>query len=72
MSWLRHSASRRFVIRRRARWADRLQRLEKDGFALAATDALTGLWNRRYALSHLGQYENHVRLLAKLFFFRLC
>ncbi|MEM6441865.1 MAG: diguanylate cyclase, partial [Pseudomonadota bacterium] len=53
------------VQRRRARWADRLQRLEKDGFALAATDGLTGLWNRRYALSHLGRLVADAREAAE-------
>jgi two-component system cell cycle response regulator len=51
--------------RRRARWADRLRRLEKDGFALAATDGLTGLWNRRYALSHLGRLVAEAREAAE-------
>ncbi|MEM1313338.1 MAG: diguanylate cyclase [Pseudomonadota bacterium] len=46
---------------RRARWADRLRRIEHDGFALAATDALTGLWNRRYALSHLSRLAAEAR-----------
>ena len=37
----------------RKREADRLRRTVEDGMRLAATDALTGLFNRRYALAYL-------------------
>jgi two-component system cell cycle response regulator len=37
----------------RQRRAEALARAVRDGLQLAATDPLTGLWNRRYALAHL-------------------
>jgi two-component system cell cycle response regulator len=37
----------------RKRESDRLRRTVEDGLRLAATDALTGLFNRRYALAYL-------------------
>lgn len=37
----------------RRRRIDRMRRAIEDGLAMAATDPLTGLWNRRYALAHL-------------------
>jgi two-component system, cell cycle response regulator len=44
----------RFQLRRKAR-ADRLRRQISDGLRLAMTDPLTGLANRRYALTHLAR-----------------
>ncbi|MBM7069323.1 diguanylate cyclase [Actibacterium sp. 188UL27-1] len=42
----------------RKRQADQLRRSVKDGLRMAVTDGLTGLYNRRYALSHLDEiYE---------------
>ncbi|SNS48617.1 diguanylate cyclase [Tropicimonas sediminicola] len=39
----------------RKRQADRLRRKVRDGLQMAVTDPLTGLYNRRYALPHLGR-----------------
>lgn len=39
----------------RKRQADRLRTTVQDGLRLAVIDPLTGLYNRRYALPHLGQ-----------------
>lgn len=44
----------RAQLRRKAR-TDRLRRQLSDGLRLALTDPLTGLYNRRYALSHLAR-----------------
>ena len=40
---------------RKKRDADRLRETVRDGLKLAVTDPLTGLYNRRYAMPHLGQ-----------------
>ncbi|MCO8144227.1 diguanylate cyclase [Rhodovulum tesquicola] len=40
---------------RRKQQADRLRATVEDGLRLAVTDPLTGLFNRRYALPHLGR-----------------
>jgi two-component system cell cycle response regulator len=40
---------------RRKRYSDRLRDSVQDGLRLAVTDPLTGLYNRRYAMNHLGQ-----------------
>ncbi|RDC71149.1 diguanylate cyclase [Rhodovulum sp. 12E13] len=40
---------------RRARAADAMRRRLREGLQMAVTDPLTGLPNRRYALSHLGR-----------------
>ncbi|WP_370204724.1 diguanylate cyclase domain-containing protein [Pararhodobacter marinus] len=42
--------------------ADKLRRAVSDGLRLAVTDALTGLYNRRYALSYLDRLANRARL----------
>lgn len=47
----------------RQRRAESLGRAVRDGLQLAATDALTGLWNRRYALAHLDRIAS--RALAE-------
>ena len=39
----------------RKRRGDRLREMVENGLQLAVTDPLTGLYNRRYALSHLGK-----------------
>jgi two-component system cell cycle response regulator len=41
----------------RKRQADRLRRRVRDGLQLAVTDPLTGLYNRRYAMSHLARIQ---------------
>ena len=38
-----------------------LERAVRDGLQLAATDPLTGLWNRRYALAHLARIAGAAR-----------
>jgi two-component system, cell cycle response regulator len=40
-------------LHERQRRAELVRRAVQDGLQLAATDPLTGLWNRRYALAHL-------------------
>lgn len=48
---------------KRKQTADRLRSRMRDGLQLAVTDSLTGLFNRRYGLSHL---ENvHVRAVTR-------
>lgn len=42
----------------RKRESDRLRRRVRDGLKLAVTDPLTGLFNRRYALSHLARIQD--------------
>lgn len=46
---------------RRKRVADRLRTRLRDGMRAAVTDPLTGLYNRRYALPHLGRALEHAR-----------
>lgn len=41
--------------------ADRLRETVRDGLKLAMTDPLTGLFNRRYALPHLGRVAEKAR-----------
>jgi two-component system cell cycle response regulator len=41
--------------------ADRLRATERHGLEAALTDALTGLWNRRYALPHLARLITEAR-----------
>jgi len=43
----------------RKREGDALRRRVRDGLKLAVTDPLTGLYNRRYALSHLARIRDH-------------
>jgi two-component system cell cycle response regulator len=45
----------------RKREADRLRTSVEDGMRLAATDALTGLFNRRYALAYLDRVARECR-----------
>ncbi len=44
---------------RRAREAEAMRRRLRDGLQLAVTDPLTGLPNRRYALSHMARVARH-------------
>ncbi|MFD1911515.1 diguanylate cyclase [Halodurantibacterium flavum] len=52
---------------RRKREGDRLQSLVTDGLQLAIRDPLTGLFNRRYALSELGRIEAQARRSGRSF-----
>lgn len=45
----------------RKRQADRLRRQVRDGLQLAVTDPLTGLYNRRYAMSYLSRLHERAR-----------
>jgi two-component system, cell cycle response regulator len=45
----------------RKRQADRLRDSVRNGLRLAVTDPLTGLYNRRYALPHLGRIDARAR-----------
>ena len=56
----------RAQLRRKAR-ADRLRRQLTDGLKLAVTDPLTGLKNRRYALSHLARIAERAERTARPF-----
>ena len=47
--------------------ADKLRRAVSDGLRLAVTDALTGLYNRRYALSYLDRLALRARESGKRF-----
>ncbi|MEO1689048.1 MAG: diguanylate cyclase, partial [Pseudomonadota bacterium] len=58
-------AARLRIQLRRKRWSDRLRGLVRDGFVLAATDGLTGLWNRRYAETHLARLCGECRAAAE-------
>ena len=51
----RELALRLKTLLRRKRLGDRLRASVRDGLRLAATDPLTGLYNRRYALPHLSR-----------------
>lgn len=51
----------------RKRQADRLRRRVSDGLQAAVTDPLTGLHNRRYALSHLKRVRERALALGKSF-----
>ncbi len=48
----------RLQMRRKAQ-TERMRRQVSDGLRLAVTDPLTGLYNRRYALSHLSRIAAH-------------
>lgn len=48
-------AARLRTLLRRKRFSDRLRDAVRDGLMLAATDPLTGLFNRRYAETHLAR-----------------
>ena len=48
-------AARLRTLLRRKRYSDRLRDAVRDGLLLAATDPLTGLFNRRYAETHLAR-----------------
>ncbi len=56
----------RTQLRRKAD-ADRLRASVEDGLRLAVTDPLTGLYNRRYALSHLGRVAERAAASARPF-----
>lgn len=49
------------------READRLRKTVRDGLKLAMTDPLTGLFNRRYALPHLGRIAEKARSSGREF-----
>ncbi|SIN99191.1 diguanylate cyclase [Vannielia litorea] len=51
----RELAVRLTTLVARKRESDKLRRRVRDGLRLAVTDPLTGLYNRRYALSHLAR-----------------
>lgn len=51
----------------RKRQADRLRRTVRDGLQMAVTDPLTGLYNRRYALSHLDRIRARARETGRSF-----
>ncbi|MBY6047793.1 diguanylate cyclase [Vannielia litorea] len=51
----------------RKRESDQLRRRVRDGLKLAVTDPLTGLYNRRYALSHLARIRNNAAHSGKSF-----
>lgn len=51
----------------RKRDADRLRTSVRDGLKLAMTDPLTGLFNRRYALPHLGRMAARAQSLDRGF-----
>ena len=52
---------------RRKREADALRRTVEDGLRLAATDPLTGLFNRRYAMAYLDRAADESRRTGKPF-----
>ena len=52
---------------RRKHDADRLRRKVADGLQMAVTDPLTGLYNRRYAMSHLARVREHARREGRSF-----
>ncbi|WP_116133477.1 diguanylate cyclase [Tropicimonas sp. IMCC34043] len=49
----------------RKRQADRLRRQVRDGLQMAVTDPLTGLYNRRYAMSHLARVHERAQDSAR-------
>ncbi len=51
----------------RKREGDRLRRRVRDGLKLAVTDPLTGLFNRRYALSHLARIRDRAAETGRSF-----
>ncbi|WP_068112934.1 diguanylate cyclase [Tropicimonas marinistellae] len=51
----------------RKRQSDRLRRKVRDGLQMAVTDPLTGLYNRRYALSHLERVRGRARDTGRRF-----
>lgn len=52
---------------RRKHQADRLRASMRDGLRAAVTDPLTGLYNRRYAMPHLGQISERSAQTGKPF-----
>ncbi len=56
----------RTQLRRKAD-ADRLRTSVEDGLRLAVTDPLTGLYNRRYALTHVGRIAEQAAASARPF-----
>jgi len=50
---------------RRKQEGDRLRTNVEDGFRLAVTDPLTGLYNRRYAMPHLGKIAERARAQSR-------
>jgi two-component system cell cycle response regulator len=52
---------------RRKRDADRLRKRLADGLELAVTDPLTGLYNRRYAMTHLTRVRKRARETGRSF-----
>ncbi|MFY0633245.1 MAG: diguanylate cyclase [Vannielia sp.] len=63
----RELAVRLTTLVARKREHDRLRRRVRDGLKLAVTDSLTGLYNRRYALSHLARLSDRARETGKCF-----
>lgn len=52
---------------RRKRYSDRLRASVQDGLRLAVIDPLTGLYNRRYALTHLNRIALRAAETGKIF-----